>query len=148
MIVDSIKNADKYFLLYPRFAKVFEFIRQQDLENMPAGKFEIEGKEIHGFVSEKEGAKKEEAKFESHRNYIDIQFCPKGKEVYGWSPVEKCTPNKDGYIAEKDATYYNKADACYFTLQAGEFAIFFPNDVHAAGMGEGMVKKLVLKVKI
>lgn len=148
MIVDSIKNADKYFSMHPNFAKAFEFIRKQDLENMPVGKFEVDGREIHGFVSEKEGATRETTKFESHKNYIDIQICPKGKEEYGWKPLEKCVASIDGYLPEKDAFYYKETAEINFTIEAGEFAIFYPEDVHSAGVGEGIVKKLVLKVKI
>jgi biofilm protein TabA len=148
MIVDSLKNTDKYFSMHKNFAKAFEFIRSQDLANMPIGKFEVDGREVHGFVSEKEGAKREEAKFESHKNYIDIQVCPKDKEEYGWKPLEKCVPSIDGYLTEKDAFYYNETAEINFTIEAGEFAIFYPEDVHSAGVGEGVVKKLVLKVKI
>lgn len=148
MIIDSIQNASRYYHLHPHFAKAFEFILAQDLANMPVSKFEIEGREIHGFVSEKEGATRETAKFESHRKYIDIQVCPAGSEEYGWKPLEKCGPSKDGYLEEKDALYYNETADIHFTITAGQFAIFFPTDVHSAGVGEGIVKKLVLKVKL
>ena len=29
-----------------------------------------------------------------------------------------------------------------------QFAIFYPEDVHAPMIGEGMIKKLVLKIKL
>ncbi|UEG49377.1 YhcH/YjgK/YiaL family protein [Ferruginibacter lapsinanis] len=148
MIVDSIQNADKYFAMHPKFAKAFEYIRSLDFNNLPIGKFEVDGREIHGFVSEKEGATRETTKFESHKNYIDIQVCPAGAEEYGWKPLHDCVPSIDGYLTEKDAFYYKETAAINFTIKKGEFAIFYPEDVHSAGVGEGIVKKLVLKVKI
>ena len=36
----------------------------------------------------------------------------------------------------------------YFTLNAGQFVVFFPEDVHAPGSSDGKIKKLVIKVKI
>ena len=36
----------------------------------------------------------------------------------------------------------------FFQLTDGQFAIFFPEDVHAPMIGEGTIKKLVIKVKI
>ena len=148
MIIDTIQNADKYFKLHPTFAKAFEYIRSLDLPNLEVSKFEIDGRDLHGFVSLKDGAKRADAKFESHKNYIDIQVCPAGTEEYGWKPLEKCGPSKDGYIAEKDSFYYNETADINFSIEAGQFAIFFPDDVHSAGVAEGLLKKLVLKVKI
>lgn len=36
----------------------------------------------------------------------------------------------------------------FFELCAGQFVIFLPEDVHAPGIGDGEIKKLVIKVKI
>jgi beta-galactosidase beta subunit len=36
----------------------------------------------------------------------------------------------------------------YFQLTDRQFAIFFPDDVHAPMIGENEIKKLVIKVKI
>jgi YhcH/YjgK/YiaL family protein len=36
----------------------------------------------------------------------------------------------------------------FFQLTDGQFAIFFPEDVHAPMIGEGEIKKVVIKVKI
>lgn len=148
MIIDTLENADKYINLHLRFAKAFEFIKGQNLETMEPGKFEIDGKDLHAVVSLKDGAKKEEAKFEAHNNYIDIQVCPTGKEQFGWKPRNKVNYIKEEYNAEKDVIFYNDKPDTYFELSAGQFAIFYPEDVHAPMIGEGPIKKLVVKVKI
>ena len=57
------------------------------------------------------------------------------------------TPNGD-YNAEKDVQFYNDTPETFFQLRDGQFAIFFPEDVHAPMIGEGTIKKLVIKVKI
>ncbi len=148
MIIDTLTNADKYVELHQHFAKAFEFIRSVDLETIEPGKYPIDGSDIHASVSLKDGLTAEKAKFEAHRNYIDIQVCPTGSEQIGWKPLEKCNSPKEEYNAEKDVTFYNDKPDTYFTLNAGQFAIFYPEDVHAPMIGEGPIKKLVVKVKM
>jgi len=148
MILDNIVNADKYISLHPRFAKAFEYIRQLDLANLEVGKTEIDGRDLHAAVSSKDGYKAEDAKFECHNNYIDIQVCPSGTETIGWKPRHKCVNPIDAYNAEKDVTFFTDKPDTYFDFHPGDFAIFFPEDVHAPMIGEGNVKKLVIKVKI
>ena len=148
MIIDTLNNADKYISLHPRFAKAFEFIKSQNLESIEVGKLEIDGKDIHASVSLKDGVKKEDAKFEAHNNYIDIQVCPTGTEQIGWKPRSKAVTPKEDYNAEKDVIFYKDQPDTYFELNAGQFAIFYPEDVHAPMIGEGPIKKLVVKVKL
>ncbi len=148
MIIDSLSNSDKYINLHPRFQKAFEFIKDQSLETIEVGKFPIDGPELHAAVSEKDGYSREEAKFECHNYWLDIQVCPTGKEQIGWSARERVSSPKGEYNADKDVTFYNDKPDTYFTLQGGQFAIFYPEDVHAPQIGEGPIKKLVVKIKL
>ena len=149
MIIDTIKNAPKYFSAHPLFAKAFEYINQNDLANAEDGKTEI-ADGLKAIISNSPGKTKEASlsKFECHNKNIDIQLCLKGVETIGWTPREKCvTPNGD-YNAEKDVQLYHEAADTFFQLTDGQFAIFFPEDVHAPMIGEGPIKKLVIKVRI
>ena len=148
MILDTLSNADKYFGLHRNFAKAFAFIKSQNLESIAPGKYPIDGEELHASVTLKDGVKPEEAKFEAHKNYLDIQVCPRGTEQLGWKPLDKCINPKGEYDAEKDVTFFSDKPDTYFTLNAGQFAIFYPEDVHAPMIGEGPIKKLVVKVKM
>ncbi len=148
MIIDSLANANKYINLHPRFATAFEFIKNQQLDSIEVGKYPIDGPELHASVATKDGYKREEAKFECHDHWIDIQVCPMGKEQIGWSARERVTTPAGDYNAEKDVTFWSDKPDTFFTLQAGQFAIFYPEDVHAPQIGEGPIKKLVVKVKI
>lgn len=44
MIVDTLKNAHLYYGLAPGLEKGFEFIKTADLENLPPGEYELDGK--------------------------------------------------------------------------------------------------------
>jgi biofilm protein TabA len=150
MIIDTIKNASKYFGAHPLFAKAFDYINSTDLASTEVGKYEIDGDNLRAIISSKKGMTQEEsvAKFECHDRHIDIQLCIDGNEKIGWKPREKCTSPKGEYNPEKDVQFYNDAPDTFFGLTNGQFAIFFPEDVHAPMIGENEIKKLVIKVKI
>lgn len=150
MIIDTLSNGHKYYCMHPLFSKAFEYIQNQDLETIEPGNFEIEGEYLRAIVSEKRGKTKEEsvAKFECHDLNIDIQLCIRGEEEIGWKPRESCIEKKQPYDPVKDVSFYNDPPDMYFKLTNNQFAIFFPEDVHAPMIGEGAIKKIVIKVKI
>jgi len=148
MIIDTLQNAPKYFSLHPLFAEAFAFIQQTDLALAPDGKQDIsEG--LKAIFSNAPGKAQADsiAKFECHNANIDIQLCIDGIETIGWKPRENCVlPNGD-YNSEKDVQFFKDAPDMFFQLTNGQFAIFFPTDVHAPMIGEGQIKKLVINVK-
>lgn len=148
MTIDTLSNAEKYIHLHPLFEKAFEFIKNQNLKEIKVGKYPIDGVDLHASVSEKEGTKKEEAKFEAHDRCIDIQICISGIETLGWKPRNKCINIKIPYNPESDVTFFNDAPDMYFQLREGQFAIFYPEDVHAPMITEEVIKKMVVKVKL
>ena len=149
MIIDTIANADKYAVLHPLFGKALQYIAGTNMAAAEPGKVAVaEG--LTAIFSEAEGktAEASVAKFECHKANIDIQYCISGTETIGWKPRETCTQPNGGYNAEKDVQFYHDGPDMYFQLQPGQFAIFFPEDVHAPMIGSGVIKKLVMKVKI
>lgn len=149
MIIDSLHNATKYYGLHPNFKKAFDYVDQNDLSKLEEGSFEIsEGLKI--IVIGGEGTTREESikGFECHDKNIDIQVSVKGQETFAWKPREKCTRPNGDYSDEKDVRFFHDAPDMFFQLQEKQFAILFPEDVHAAMIGEGVLKKIVFKVKI
>ena len=148
MIIDNLANADKYLSIHPLFAEAFQYIKSVDLEAIEDGKYDVsEG--LKSIVATKIGmtAQESEAKFECHNNNIDIQICIKGNETFGWKSRNVCTSQKGEYNSEKDVLFFNEEPSMHFTLNSGEFVIFFPEDVHAPMIGEDEIKKMVIKVK-
>ncbi|MGL5111522.1 MAG: YhcH/YjgK/YiaL family protein [Flavobacterium sp.] len=149
MIIDTVANAPKYISLHPLFTKAFDFIKQNDLANLPDGVIEItEGLKLIVNTANGKTAEASLAKFECHDKNIDIQVCVSGFETMYWKPREKCfTPNGE-YNSEKDVRFFSDAPDTSFQLTDNQFVIFYPDDVHAPMIGEGEIKKLVFKVKI
>ena len=149
MIIDSLHNAKKYYSLHANFKKAFEFVNQNDISQLEEGVIEItDGLKV--IVIAGQGTTKEESikGFECHDKNIDIQIVVKGPETYAWKPREKCiSPNGD-YNDEKDVRFFHDKPDMFFQLQEKQFTILFPEDVHAAMIGDGQLKKLVFKAKI
>jgi len=150
MIIDSLENAQKYYSIHPLFQQAFDYIRQTDLQTVEMGKYAIAGDKFKAIFSDKPGVTAAEsgAKFECHNGHIDIQLCIKGNETIGWKPRGKCVSPNGDYNPEKDVQLYHDQPDMYFQLTDWQFAILFPEDVHAPMIGNGNIKKLVIKVKI
>lgn len=149
MIVDSIENADRYFAVHPLFEAAFTYIRHTDFSGMNDHKLEVAGG-LRAIISDKPGKTREASmeKFECHNANIDIQYLLSGEETIGWKQRSHCTGLKEPYNEEKDVSFYSDAPDTWLQLSPGQFAVFFPEDVHAPMIGHGNIKKLVLKVKI
>ena len=89
---------------------------------------------------------KEEAKLETHNQFIDIQIPLSGVEVMGYTP--RTDLPEEEYNAEKDITFYKGLAKDYLTITPGMFAIFFPQDGHAPGVTSDGVKKVIVKVRV
>jgi len=149
MIIDSITQIEKYVYVHPLFGKAFAYIRSLDLASIGSGKYKVLGDELNAIVLDSPAKTVEESleKFECHDKHIDIQLCIRGVETIGWKPRESCSQPKGDYNPEKDVSYYSDQPDMYFQLGELQFAILFPEDVHAPMIGEGTIKKLVIKVK-
>ena len=149
MIIDTVTNAPKYSSLHPLFAKAFDYIKQNDIANLPDGVSEIsEGLKLIVNTANGKTAEASLAKFECHDKNIDIQVCVRGLETIAWKPREKCLTQNGDYNPDKDVRFFSEAPDMSFQLTDGQFAIFYPEDVHAPMIGDGEIKKLVFKVKI
>jgi len=152
MIMDTMANAARYEVLHKKFKTAFDYIRNTDLASMSAGTYEIEGRDVFCMVQEYKTLSIEEKQFETHRNYIDIQYMISGEEMMGWAVPESLTV-KTPYNPEKDCEFYQNAEMSECVVGAGSYAIFFPEDPHkpgctVAGKAVSDIKKLVLKIRL
>ena len=147
MIIDTLENLGKYATLNPLFADVVEFLNNNDLQTMEAGKYPIKDKDLFMNLQVAKQRTKETAVLETHINMIDIQIPVTCAETFGYTPL--CDLPDYEYNAEKDITKYGDTKAqTYVTVNPGQFAIFFPQDGHAPCILEQVeVKKAIFKVK-
>ena len=148
MIIDKLENLKKYASVNPLFPKVVEFLEQNDLNKLEAGKHEIVGKDLFVNIQMAKGRTPAEATIETHNNMIDIQIPLSDAETFGYTQRDALPAAE--YNAEKDITKIpGLAADSYITCQPGMMAIFFPQDGHApciAGVPE--IKKAIFKVSV
>ena len=92
-----------------------------------------------------------EARFETHNNYLDIQYVVKGKECLEIAP-KTIMEVTEIYDPERDVEFYKDVEnATKIVLTDGAYVIIYPTDAHKPGMcvGESSeVKKIVAKIRI
>ena len=148
MIFDSLKNSALYYPVSPRLEKAFGFIASTDWETMEPGIHELDGKDIYVNVMEPELKKPADAKLEIHDAYIDIQVLIRGEqETFGWSERADLRKPLGEFDAGKDIRFFDDEPQTFYTLRPGQFTIFFPEDGHAPMIGEGNVRKIIVKVR-
>ena len=146
MIFDNIENLKTYTFLNEKILKGFDFILNNDLNNLEDGRYEIND-ELYANIQQYNT--KAEGLFEAHRKYIDIQYIVKGFEkieVCDISNLEKETE----YDEEKDVLFF-KGQGSSIKLKEGYFAIFYPQDGHKPCITDekmSNVKKVVVKILI
>ncbi|HPW90311.1 MAG TPA: YhcH/YjgK/YiaL family protein [Paludibacteraceae bacterium] len=146
MIVDSLKNAHLYECLHPSFKQAFDFLRSTDFSTIDDGRIELQGDTIYINLASNTG--KKSAPLEAHRLYIDIQMPLSTTELIGWKSVSRCNNISEVYDNEKDILFYADDFDTVLSVSPGEFVIFFPQDAHAPAMGSGLLRKLVVKIKL
>ena len=86
---------------------------------------------------------------EAHRQYLDIQYIVKGKEVVGWADLAACTPDAP-FSQEKDIGMYTGPFE-FFTIPEGICYVAFPEDAHMPGRHLDVPNdfvKIVVKLKV
>ncbi len=146
MVIDRLENLEKYVSLNPLFAQAVDFLKSTDLEAHETGKVVLKEGELIVNFSQARPKTKEEARIETHNNFIDIQIPLSGVEGMGYMP--RADLPEAAYNAEKDITFYEGLATDYLTVKPGMFAIFFPEDAHAPGITPDGVKKVIVKVRV
>jgi biofilm protein TabA len=152
MITSTLAQLHWYTIISPNFEKAIRFALTTDFTPLETGKYPIDGDNVFAIVNEYTTKPLSECDPESHQDYADIQLMIKGAEKFGYTPLAEQTASTP-YDPEKDVAFYTLAeeDLSYITLEAGQFIIFFPTDIHQPEVftrQPDLVKKVVIKVAV
>jgi YhcH/YjgK/YiaL family protein len=143
--------ATSYFQHKERWDKAFTFLRESDLGNMELKRYDLDGSNLYAPLSEYMSKNEEDARYEAHKKYIDIQYVVTGKELIGVAPVSQMKDILEPYSEEKDIMFMTVNQGTNYQATPDRFFIFFPEDLHRPGLKDGdnsPVRKMVVKVKI
>ena len=147
MIYAPLKYAYRYKGLSPRMDAALDFLMHTDFSALADGRHELKGDKLYVNVMTYE-TQEENRTPEHHKHYADIQCVLEGREVISVLPMEKAGALVKS-MEEADCYLYEGVGQAV-TLQAGEFMVVFPEDVHAPGVSPTgkpeKVRKAVVKV--
>ena len=152
MIIATLKDLRRYKPLGANLSKAIDWLAAGGWDKLPDGKHEIDGQAVFALVSHYNSKALADARYETHRDYIDIQLLVSGKEIVqarapdGLAVTEPWKPDIEFYAAPAPGT-----DQELF-LAPGTAMVFFPEDAHrpciAAGGVSEPIHKVVVKVAL
>ena len=152
MIVDKIENLKLYIPYHEKIRVVCDYLAKTDIYALETGKHDV-GEGVFVNVNAFTPKEPEAARWETHNNYIDIQYLIEGDETMGYLPIEKMENGE--YDAVKDVTHpVPKAEAlgdiASVPLTVGMFAFLEPRDAHrpSVKLHSAAAKKLIFKVPV
>ena len=146
-------------LLPSPLASALQFLKDNDLNNHEAGKFDITLDGVNMILQVLDIETKERAELlpEIHRKFIDVQFLCSG------GPENAAYYNDDGTNEIHENLLNSQRDICFYEnnnnvreglipLEVGTFAVYFPWDVHVPAIAvdnvPAKIRKIVIKVPL
>ncbi|AHG74610.1 DUF386 domain-containing protein [Mannheimia varigena] len=135
---------------YPKAIQfALDYLKNTDFDAMEAGVYELKGRDIYVQVLDLDTKEKSAYQPEVHQNYLDVQYLHKGVELMAAAIDSGNNPVAAEYNTERDIKFYSAvANENEFRCEAGNFAVFFPEDTHRTAIfaGEPKIRKVVVKI--
>lgn len=130
---------------HPGFQLAFRFLQEvtdgtheaaRVLADLPEGKvqrFEIDGDRVYAMLMHRPTISRDQGQMEAHRQYADVQFVLRGREVMEVAPLAGLTA-KTEYNVEKDAQLFHLPEdgaGTKLLMDDQSCAVLFPSDAHS-----------------
>lgn len=149
MIYGNISNERNRTIYNPVIVKALDALKNTDFSSeQPV--YEIEGKEIFIRYLKTQTKNIIDVSPEIHERYADLHYLIKGREriYFSLELPEKIIKRN----VEDDHIFFEKFKRKnYIDMNEGDFAIFFPEDVHMAAITSGEpaeIKKAIVKIAL
>ncbi len=147
MILDRTEHFSQYARNIPEIHEVMKFLEKAKAENLPVGKYPIQ----NGYILIQEGTTRrfDEADFEVHREYIDIQIIVSGSEYMEYADILDLE-TKVPFDKEKDVEFLS-GEGCKIQIKPDMFYVLYPEDGHKPSCHfdePTSYKKVLAKIKI
>jgi YhcH/YjgK/YiaL family protein len=153
MIFGNVNDLESTFAWLPApLKRAVEHLKQTDFIALPAGNYDLQGKDIYVQVIDMTTKPFAETRAEVHRQYIDVQFLCRGREKIGVASETGNNAVAEDLLASRDLLFYSGMEnESTLTMTPGSFAVFFPSDVHRPGCAfeqPEAIRKVVIKVRV
>lgn len=152
MIVLDKEHISKYLGMDARLDDGLKMIADGLVENQTDGKY-VDSDRMYHSIETYQTKAHEDARWEAHDRYIDIQYLRAGQEridvLVSRAGLKETERNEDA-----DLMFYESEDSVngnQVYMKAGMLAVFYPDDVHRPGVcldQTETVEKIVFKIKV
>lgn len=146
----DIAQLRKHYEKYPeRWETAFKFLSEVDTSKLEFGRIDL-SEDVYANFAEYTTQDIEGSVYESHKDYIDIQYVVSGQEYIALNNDTASLTVTKTYDKEKDYMNYAYDGSEMLLADYSRFFIFFPTNAHMPCIKvneKGKVKKLVVKVK-
>lgn len=153
MQIDTLQRASEYPDLTSDVAwiEAFDWLRNHQ-DNLPdTGEHKFGDMGLVANVQSNFTRARDITTFESHVQFIDLQYIASGQECIEWEPIESLQ-EKAAYDSTNDVTLYHRTTRSTTLLMTpGRWAIFLPHDGHMPNIQIGHsieVHKVVIKIPV
>ena len=149
MIIDNIKNLEKYKNVHAQIKNIIAFMETFDKNEFNPGRVDI-NEDLFASLQSYKTLPAPEKDFEVHEEYIDLQYIVDSSERIDFAT--KDAYGKD-YEIDKEGDFFLTNDIKNYSqlfLSEGDFAIFFPGEFHKPGCSldnDIDMQKIVFKIK-
>lgn len=153
MIFGNKKNVEQYLpYLNKSLKKALLYVAETDFSELENGEYEIDGRHVFARVNTYATEPKADRRPEKHEQYIDVQYVAAGEETIWYTPLTEACVETENRAEKEDVIFYaDPAEANCVSLKAGDFAVFFPWELHrpncSLGEDAANVQKVVVKVR-
>jgi YhcH/YjgK/YiaL family protein len=148
MIYDTLPEMNRYCRMSENFAAAFDYLARAASGDYALGRTEIIPGEVWAIAVRKAGRSAELATFEYHERFADIQFCPTGRDEFGWhdgmaglEPTVPFNPESDNGLLAGPAKQF-------LPLHGNRFAVLFPREPHAPHISPNEITRICIKVRM
>jgi len=148
MIYDTLSAMNRYRHLSPNFAAAFDYLSRAAVGDYVLGRTEIIPGEVWAIAISKPGRRAEDATFEYHERFADVQFCPAGRDEFGWHDGMAGLNPAVPFNSDTDNGILAGVPREFLPLHGNRFAVMFPREPHAPHIGEGEITRICIKVRV
>lgn len=151
MLYSKIGLLNEYDLDSPKFKTAFSFLQNTNLEKLQEGWIQLDNN-VRVSVQRYTSFKWDDNKFETHKNFLDLQYVISGEELCAVCHKEDLGPIYTPYDEQKDIAFYeDPRDYSSIILKARDLVILTPDDPHKPRCSIGFpleIRKIVIKIPV
>lgn len=147
--LDKRKFVEQNLLNPKDWESAYEFLASTNCTELPEGRIDLPGS--GAYVSVSEYVTKDDADFEFHRKYIDLQYVTSGAEYIYTTPMKSSGKETRTYDEKADIGFFQAPHESVFLATPKTLIVLFPDDGHKPCIkikDKSPVRKIVVKIPV